>query len=64
MYTDPAARGQGFANAILAQLHHWATSRGATDAFLNVLATNEAALSVYRAHGYEHVYDYRYVTVS
>lgn len=61
MFTEPNARGRGLATAVLNELHAWAVARGATDAFLNVLATNDAAKSIYHAHGYEHVYDYRYI---
>lgn len=61
MYTLPAARGQGHATTVLQTLHTWAVERGATNAFLNVLATNDTAKSIYGAQGYRHVYDYTYV---
>jgi len=63
MYTEPAARGQGLASTVLGALHEWAVERGARNAFLNVLATNVVAKSIYGRHGYEHVYDYTYYRV-
>lgn len=63
MFTLPHARGKGFATSILGAMHDWAVDRGAADAFLNVLASNATATSVYQSHGYAHAYDYTYFRV-
>jgi len=56
----PQARRQGWARRVSATLYAWASGRGARFAYLQVLATNSAALPLYRSQGFRTVYDYRY----
>lgn len=49
----PTARGQGLGRAALAQYEADAVKRGATVSFLEVAATNEVAIALYRSSGYE-----------
>jgi GNAT superfamily N-acetyltransferase len=58
---DPSARRQGHANAVMSALTDWAASRGAVRAWLEVLASNHAALSLYTSLGFteHHRYSYR-----
>ena len=50
--TDPAHRRHGLARSLLAQFHAAAQKRGATCAFLEVAADNDAARALYEAAGY------------
>jgi N-acetylglutamate synthase len=58
---DPSARRQGHANAVMSALAEWAASRGAVRAWLEVLASNHAALALYASLGFaeHHRYSYR-----
>ena len=49
---EPAARGCGFANAILAQLLREARAAGAARCVLEVAPTNTAAIALYGRHGF------------
>lgn len=60
MRTDPRHRRQGLARRILGALMARAGEAGATRAYLQVEADNEAALSLYRAAGFAEAYRYRY----
>jgi ribosomal protein S18 acetylase RimI-like enzyme len=60
MATDEQFRGQGLARTIVGALLDWAQQHGATKAFLQVNADNEAALAVYRRYGFQTVYTYDY----
>jgi GNAT superfamily N-acetyltransferase len=57
----PTARRLGHATAIMQALHGWATEQGAIRSYVQVLADNEAALSLYEHLGYwpHHAYRYR-----
>jgi GNAT superfamily N-acetyltransferase len=57
----PTARRAGHATAIMQALHRWATERGAVRSYVQVLADNDAALSLYERLGYwpHHAYRYR-----
>lgn len=56
----PHARRQGLARRVTESLYAWAWSRGARFAYLQVVATNAAALPLYAAQGFRTVYDYEY----
>lgn len=50
---DPRHRGEGVGRQLLSECVRRARHRGATKVSLRVLATNEAAMRVYRAAGFE-----------
>ena len=52
MYTHPAARGRGFAGAILAALVQTLRGEGIHTIVLNVDQRNEAGLRLYERHGF------------
>ncbi|SNR47961.1 GNAT family N-acetyltransferase [Puniceibacterium sediminis] len=51
--TDPAHQRQGLASGILLSFLQAAAGRGAVTVFLEVAATNVAALAFYRKHGFD-----------
>ena len=53
MYVDPAYRGQGIIQAVIAELLEWCRSRGVTDFYLDVYAENESAVRAYEKFGFE-----------
>ncbi len=50
--TDPQARRQGLAGALLARFDAETRARGATAAFLEVAETNQPARALYARHGW------------
>lgn len=56
----PAGRRQGLARRLTESLYAWARTQGARFAYLQVVATNDAALPLYAAQGFRPVYDYIY----
>jgi GNAT superfamily N-acetyltransferase len=58
--TDPAQRGKGHARRLVLSALKWARSRGASQAWLQVEAENEAACSLYTSLGFSEVYRYHY----
>jgi GNAT superfamily N-acetyltransferase len=56
----PQARRRGLARRITESLYGWAWERGARFAYLQVVATNDAALPLYAAQGFRTVYSYEY----
>jgi len=56
----PEARRQGLARRVTESLYAWAWQRGARFAYLQVVATNAAALPLYQRQGFRTVYDYEY----
>lgn len=56
----PHARRRGLARKVTESLYAWAWSLGARFAYLQVVATNEAAMPLYAAQGFRTVYDYEY----
>ena len=56
----PHARRRGLARKVTESLYAWAWSHGARFAYLQVVATNEAAMPLYAAQGFRTVYDYEY----
>ncbi|WP_428681083.1 GNAT family N-acetyltransferase [Reyranella sp.] len=57
----PEARRQGLARRITESLYAWAWERGARFAYLQVVATNAAAMPLYAAQGFRTVYEYEYL---
>ena len=55
---DPAHRRAGLGHALLDDLLDEGRRRGATECFLEVRPSNEAAVALYRAHGFD-VFDVR-----
>jgi N-acetylglutamate synthase len=58
---DPAERGRGFALLIMAELLEWGAERGATTAYLQVLADNTRAHALYDGLGFVEHHRYRYL---
>ena len=56
----PHARRRGLARKVTESLYAWAWSHGARFAYLQVVATNDAAMPLYAAQGFRTVYDYEY----
>jgi len=57
----PEARRQGLARRVTESLYAWAWERGARFAYLQVVATNAAAMPLYAAQGFRTVYEYEYL---
>lgn len=57
---DPAYRQRGYAHALCHALLGKASAAGATTAYLQVLATNTAAIELYKKLGFSCSYDYWY----
>ena len=60
LWTEPARRGTGLGTAVLADLLGWGAERGATTAYLQVVAANAAAQRLYEACGFEEHHRYAY----
>jgi ribosomal protein S18 acetylase RimI-like enzyme len=56
----PDARRQGLARRLTVSVGAWGRSHGARFAYLQVVATNAAALPLYASLGFETVYSYAY----
>ncbi len=56
----PEARRQGLARRVTESLYAWAWRQGARFAYLQVVATNAAAMPLYAQQGFRTVYDYEY----
>lgn len=50
---DGRARGHGNGTQLLDAAHGWARSNGYSSVSLHVFAGNEAAITLYRSHGYQ-----------
>ena len=57
---SPAARRRGLARRITQTIGAWGREHGARSIYLQVVATNDAALPLYAALGFETVYSYAY----
>jgi len=57
----PHARRRGLAWRVTESLYAWAWGKGARFAYLQVVATNAAALPLYEAQGFRTAYAYEYV---
>ncbi len=60
MLTIPERRSQGYASRILDALVAWGAQRGATSAYLQVVADNVAAQGLYTGRGFQVSYAYEY----
>jgi ribosomal protein S18 acetylase RimI-like enzyme len=58
--TAPAARRQGAARELVTELLAWGRAAGATRAYLQVIASNAAAIRLYQSLGFEELYRYHY----
>lgn len=58
--TDAACRRRGFGRLVTESLLAWGQERGATQAYLQVVAANTAARRLYAELGFEEVYRYGY----
>lgn len=56
----PNARRRGLARKVTESLYAWAWDHGARFAYLQVVATNTAAMPLYAAQGFRTVYNYEY----
>ncbi len=56
----PEARRRGLARRVTESLYAWAWEQGARHAYLQVVATNQAAMPLYEAQGFRTVYAYEY----
>jgi GNAT superfamily N-acetyltransferase len=56
----PEARRRGLARKITESLYAWAWGHGARFAYLQVVATNSAAMPLYAAQGFRTAYEYEY----
>ncbi|MBS0549231.1 MAG: GNAT family N-acetyltransferase [Proteobacteria bacterium] len=56
----PRARRRGLARRLTASIGAWGRTQGATTIYLQVVATNDAALPLYASLGFETVYSYAY----
>jgi GNAT superfamily N-acetyltransferase len=56
----PRARRQGLARRLTQSIGAWGKARGARSIYLQVVATNAAALPLYASLGFETVYSYAY----
>jgi GNAT superfamily N-acetyltransferase len=54
------ARRRGLARRVTESLYGWAWQRGARFAYLQVVATNHAAMQLYAAQGFRTIYHYEY----
>lgn len=58
--TSPAVRRQGAGRRLVAALLHWAHTRGARSAYLQVVAANYPAIALYQGLGFAEAYRYHY----
>ncbi|MBV8394553.1 MAG: GNAT family N-acetyltransferase, partial [Alphaproteobacteria bacterium] len=56
----PEARRQGLARRLTRSIGAWGRANGARFSYLQVVASNEAALKLYASLGYATVYQYAY----
>jgi ribosomal protein S18 acetylase RimI-like enzyme len=56
----PAARGRGAGQKLIAALLGWGQGQGAAQAYLQVTASNTAAIGLYRKLGFALAYEYHY----
>lgn len=56
----PDARRRGWARRVTESLYAWAWHQGARFSYLQVVATNQAAMPLYAAQGFRTLYEYEY----
>ncbi len=56
----PHQRNRGYGTQLVSAMLAWAAREGAQHAYLQVVATNSAALHVYKKLGFDQLYHYRY----
>lgn len=59
--TDPRYRRQGYGRQLMLHLIRWGLARGAHHAYLQVVASNDAAQAMYRSLGFTEQYRYWYL---
>lgn len=64
VWVDPAHRRRGLGLAVMGTLLEWGAERGATTAYLQVLADNEPALGLYDGLGFREHHRYRYLALN
>lgn len=62
LVTEPDQRRRGLGRTIVSDLLRWGHSMGATRSYLQVVASNEPAVGLYRSFGFREAYVYRYRT--
>ena len=55
MYVSEKSRGQGIASKLLVQLENWATELGYTNSILETGTKLNAAINMYKRHGYSQI---------
>lgn len=58
--TEPAQRGQGLGQKLMANILRWAADHGAQTAYLQVMLNNNSALKLYEKLGFREIYRYWY----
>lgn len=58
--TDTAVRRQGYGRRLVTSLLAWGRTEGATEAYLQVVASNAPAIALYRELGFVEAYRYHY----
>jgi N-acetylglutamate synthase len=58
--TDPAQRRKGYGTQLVSGMLNWASERGASQAYLQVVSTNQSALGLYAKFGFQESYHYWY----
>jgi GNAT superfamily N-acetyltransferase len=58
--TEKSARNMGYGTKLLNGMLSWALTNGATKAYLQVVANNQPAISLYKKMGYRPCYEYWY----
>jgi GNAT superfamily N-acetyltransferase len=64
MLVDPDARRMGIAIGLLGQLLQWGEANNAPNSFLQVVASNQAAINLYQKIGFQYQYTYEYFSKS
>jgi GNAT superfamily N-acetyltransferase len=60
LYSAEHVRGKGYASMLIQAICKWAWQQGATQSYLQVLASNKSALALYEHLDYQHCYQYSY----